>query len=61
MASINIMDSKEHRLFIFCYGNTTCYATIFRGRTEQAQTASVKNRALHGELCFQAVTKVLCP
>lgn len=61
MISINTMDSEEHRLFSFSYGNVTCYATVFGGCTEQAETASVKNCVLHGELCFETVTQVLCP
>lgn len=48
MISINIMDSEEYKLFIFSYGNATCYATVFRRCTEQAETASVKNRPSWG-------------
>lgn len=42
MMSVNIMDSEEHKLFIFSYGNATCHTTVFGGCTEQAKTASVK-------------------
>lgn len=43
------------------YDNATCYATVPWGCTERAETASVKNCVLHGELCSETAAQVLCP